>query len=200
MMKTLVHFLFFLIIGCSPKAPVLSSGDIKTGTGNPPLALNLEPVYSKKNFDDIINTYEKVTGVHQSRQRVRYVIENSRAQLPLNNDPSSFSSFNQVAMTSVAYVFCTEFLRDHSRYSSGQLVLFEINTATTLNWKELIADLFIDRLAYTEVSDDPFLVEVKAAMLTAMNQTTVYSSYRSPFTDSSLACTEFLASAYFTME
>lgn len=159
----------------------------------------LASTYSRRNFEQIIRTFSKVTGVHQSRRQIRVEVEAIRAQLPLNFDSASHNAFNQIAITTLALRYCREFVNDNTT-NNGNTILGIASTDPLM--KEKIATELINRFAYTDASDDPFLANVKQELISSLTyENSIFTTNMRWYdTNVVVACSVFLASSYFTLD
>lgn len=190
--------LSFLVTGCMPqgnlKEKAYNHSPAPTSVSTKALASG----YSRRNFEQIIQTFSKVTGVHAGRRAIRIEVEAIKAQLPLNYDSASHNAFNQIAVTTLALRYCRELVSDNM--NSNATVIFGVpNTDPAM--KEKIATELINRFAYTTESDDLFLGFVREELVSALTPTNTIL-VNNNFYDNNVvvACSIFLSSSYFTLD
>lgn len=117
--------------------------------------------------------------------------------MPLNYDPLSYSTFNHISLTALAIQYCESFIEDNSNVEGSVILGIPESDG---DWANKVSSAMVNRFAFTEVNQDPFLPFIQLEMVNAMKVENGILRINNYHNKVVIGCTVFLASSYFSFD
>lgn len=220
MNNLLVLFIvFFTFSSCQEKAKIINSSSVHDKPSDNQIANTQNGLQRNeiagKSFNQINKTFSSLTGVHPSLKVIRTENERVLASLPTGNNIGSYTGFNQIAQTALAFVYCREWINSNLVGERDFLEIFGVmkgfDATANSDYKNQFVTQLYQRLAHTDEQDDSFLQIARPLIVSVMNvsesdsivyvNATTSTLRATAYTEEAiLACGFFLSSAYFMFD
>ena len=178
-----------------PKTTEVVISEIKTTTA----------AIAVKNFEQYYKTLSKLTGIDQYFAEANYTpvygeYKTIQAQLAIDNDASSFSSFNQIAATRLAFAFCDPFVDKDVEFKGNVPNIAQ-------NSPEEISDALLERFLDSKPEEITGYDSLRSELVSIIENKVVYDGERETQLIPSgnnvalakVACAALLSSSYFVV-